>query len=56
MKHPLCILLRHRWILDADAAGPIQRCLRCGKVKPAGDGYRPAMHLDDYGGGGGWPA
>jgi hypothetical protein len=52
MKHPLCILRRHRWSLETAADGPVQRCLRCGKVKLAGDGHRPAIHRD-WGGGSG---
>jgi hypothetical protein len=39
--------------LDADAEGPFQRCLRCGKVKRAGGEHRPAIPRD-YGGGSGW--
>jgi hypothetical protein len=54
MKHPLCVLRRHRWSLEADAEGPYQRCSRCGKVKRAGDGHRPTIHRDYGGGSGGW--
>jgi hypothetical protein len=46
MKHPLCILRQHRWgMLEGNAEGSCQRCLRCGKVKRASDGhFDPPIH------------